>query len=98
MKTRNKKYSDYGLNEEKVQKTYDFLNSCSDQQKEDVTDIIEQNLPEYVAEFIILALLEHKGYNTLRKMGLSYMANDFYGYKRKGVYLVSRYLDGMEDA
>lgn len=93
MRTRYKKYEDWGLTKRQVLDAYEFLNSgLSELIKHDLISILNENLPAAVSEYVILALLEQKGYNTLEKMGLTYAKSDFYGYKRKGLWLVANYL------
>lgn len=89
MRTRNKKYSDYGMSMEEVKNAYDWLNNCSASDKEHVHNMVSEQLPPAVAEYVYLALTEHRGYWNLYGKGLDYSKNDFYGYKRKGLYLVN---------
>lgn len=95
MRTRYKKYADYGLTKEDVHKTYTWLNGLQPDQKEAVKKIIAQ-LPPGISHYVFLALTEHKGYYRLYSIGLDYCKADFYGYKRKGLWLVNQYLRGME--
>lgn len=91
MRTRYKKYRDYGLTKEVVQETYRWLNNLQPEQKKIVKEIVGQ-LPEGISEYVFLALTERKGYYGLYNTGLDYCKADFYGYKRKGLWLVYNYL------
>ena len=64
MRTRYKKYQDYGLSKKEVQETYAWLNSLQPDQKENVAAICEQ-LPQGISKYVFLALTEHKGYYKL---------------------------------
>lgn len=95
MRTRYKKYQDYGLSKKEVQETYAWLNSLQPDQKENVAAICEQ-LPQGISKYVFLALTEHKGYYKLYDMGLDYCKADFYGYKRKGLWLVAQHLKSVD--
>lgn len=90
MKTRYKKYSDYGMTKADVISTYEWLNACTDDDKQMVR-VIVADLPPAVAEYVYLALTERMGYASLCCLGLDYGKSDFYGYKRKGLFLVYRW-------
>jgi len=92
MRTRYKRYEQYGLSKEDVEAVFVWLNEKITESEMDLLKKeISCNMPEYVASFIYVALTEHKGYTTLVKnAGLCMLAEDFYGYKRKGVWIASR--------
>ena len=91
MRTRYKKYEDYGLNTKDVERTYKWLNRLTEDQKAAVEKVVTAAVPEQISRYVFLALTEHKGYDSLRKMGLDYAKNDFYGYKRKGLYEIFKW-------
>lgn len=94
MRTRYKKYIDYGLNKSDVMKLFDYLNNSSDRDKEQIRILLCENLPCGISEFVYLALTEHRGYDYLTRCGLTYGKADFYGYKCKGLHLVDIFLKG----
>lgn len=96
MRTRYKKYQDYGLTKKEVQETYSWLNTLQPEQKNEIQGIIQATLPQGISQYVFLALTEHKGYYTLYDIGLDYCKADFYGYKRKGLWIVSEYLKSMD--
>ncbi len=89
MRTRYKKYTDYGLDKREVLQLFEYLNNLQDaKEKENIKKIIYNGIPAGASEYVFLALMEHRGYDYLCKKGLTYGKSDFYGYKRKGLWLI----------
>lgn len=89
MRTRKKKYLDYGLTEKDVKNTFRFLRRMKKREKEEVKRLLEENLPEYIAETICRALIEGKGYYALAaETQMLCVKADFYGYRRKAIYII----------
>lgn len=97
MRTRYKKYSDYGIPSREVIETIEYLNGLEGQARKDVINVIADKLPPYIADYIAMALLENAGYNTMtRKYDLMMLKEDFYGWKRKGVVSVWEWRKAIE--
>lgn len=95
MKTRYKKYQDYGLTREEVEKAYFYLNNnITDSQADELRTELDGNMPVCIAGYVADALLHKKAYDRLLIDGLDYGKSDFYGYKRKGLSIVVRLLEG----
>lgn len=96
MRTRYKKYTDYGLTQDEVRETYDWLNTLAGSDLEIVKDIMVNELPPSIGEYVFMALTQRKGYYKLYHLGLDYCKSDFYGYKRKGLSIANTYMKGAE--
>ena len=91
MRTRYKRYDQYGLSKSDVESVFFWLNnSITPAEAKKLKQEIQSRMPEYVSHYIYQALTEKKGYTPLVKHeGLCMLAEDFYGYKRKGVWIAS---------
>lgn len=93
MRTRKKKYYDYGLTNRDVNNVFRFLGGMTAEQGEDVYSVLTDNMPEYMANLIYRALSEKKGYYCLaNEEEMFCLKEDFYGYRRKAIALINEYL------
>ena len=97
MRTRNKSYSDYGITSRDKRYILDFCQNSNEEQKNIIRNALTE-LPPYVAPYVYYSLIGHLSYDDLcakeSKNG-SYLfigKGDFYGYRRKGMEAIKRWL------
>ena len=85
MKTRHMGYMHYGISTERSEELQELTKLKKN--RELVQIAAEQSRPE-LAKYIVESLVEGIGYERLyRKYWLPYTADDFYGYKRRAVFI-----------
>lgn len=92
MRTRNMGYADYGITKEEKKYIKKFCEHADENEKE----IIKQALSElnhYIVPYIYDSLVEKKSYESIIKKEFLFMGKeDFYGYRRKGMEAIKRYM------
>lgn len=91
MRTRYKKYSDYGMTSEDVFATNEFINSLSDKECIVLSERIKESLPKHIGIYVAKAVIYKCGYTQLCKSGMLYDKSDFYGYKRLAYSIANEY-------
>ena len=85
MKTRHMGYMHYGISTERSEELQELAKLKKN--RELVQIAAEQSRPE-LAKYIVESLVDGIGYERLyRKYWLPYTADDFYGYKRRAVFI-----------
>ena len=85
MRTRYMGYIHYGISTERSEELQELAKL--DENRELVQIAAEQSQPE-LAKYIVESLVEGIGYDRLyRKYWLPYTADDFYGYKRRAIFI-----------
>ena len=85
MKTRHMGYMHYGISDERACELRKLVKLKEN--RELVQIAAEQSRPE-MAKYIVESLVEGIGYDRLyRKYWLPYTADDFYGYKRRAIFI-----------
>ena len=85
MKTRHMGYMHYGISTERSEELQELAKLKKN--RELVQIAAEQSRPE-MAKYIVESLVEGIGYDRLyRKYWLPYTADDFYGYKRRAIFI-----------
>jgi|GEM_PF-684693 len=95
MRTRNKTYTDYGISKDDKSKILLFCRRAKGNKQDKM--IIKSALAEiasaYTALMVYEALTEGLSYEKLdEKRGLVIGKEDFYGYRRKGMESIKRYM------
>ena len=95
MRTRNKTYTSYGISKDDKNKILTFCRHAKEK-KQDMM-IVKSALAEitsaYTALMIYRALTEGLSYEKLdERYGLVIGKDDFYGYRRKGMESIKRYM------
>ena len=92
MRTREKSYYDYGLSEEEV---YYIKNLCKNADEEQL-NIIRNALSElqpYIAPYVYFSLVKNMSYEDICAKNYIFIGKgDFYGYRRKGMACIKRWL------
>lgn len=92
MRTRNKSYGDYGITEDEKIYIRDFCRSADEEQKLIIKNALAEINP-YIAPYIYYSLTEGKSYDKMIVKQEIYMSKeDFYGYRRKGMEAIKRYM------
>ena len=93
MRTREKSYEDYGLTKDEIHYIKEFcFNSNTEQQKE-IIKVALSELSPYIASKCLESLIHNKSYDDLCKEEYLYIGkDDFYGYRRKGMAAVKRWM------
>ena len=95
MKTRNKNYEDYGLSVDDRVQILDFCQKAEEnkQDKMIVMGALNEVGSAYTAMILYEALTKGLSYEKLdKKRGLVIGKEDFYGYRRKAMEAVKRYM------
>ena len=92
MRTRNTSYSDYGITEDEKKYILDFCRTADADQKMIMKNALSELNP-YIAPYIYYSLTEGKSYDKMIVKQEIYMSKeDFYGYRRKGMEAIKRYM------
>ena len=94
MKTRNKSYTNYGITVDDKVKILEFCqNAETNTDKMIIRSALNELGAPYIALIIYEALTQGISYEKLdKKRGLVIGKEDFYGYRRKGMEAVKRYM------
>lgn len=94
MKTREKSYTDYGITDDEKKQIFDFCrNAESDKHDKLIVKSALNEMPPYIAGVIYKALTTGLSYERLdEKDSILICKEDFYGYRRKGMEAVKRYM------
>lgn len=92
MRTRNKNYSDYGMTDQEKDQILAFCRDAGEEDREIIFFALKE-LPPYMVPYIFMSLVDGKSYEKLdAQYGMAMSKEDFYGYRRKGIEAVKRYL------
>lgn len=95
MRTRNKTYTSYGITKDDKNKILRFCRHANEnkQDKMIVKSALSEIASAYTALMLYEALTEGLSYEKLdEKRGLVIGKEDFYGYRRKGMEAIKRYM------
>lgn len=95
MRTRNKNYTNYGITKDDKNKILRFCRNANKnkQDKMIVKSALSEIASAYTALMLYEALTEGLSYEKLdEKRGLVIGKEDFYGYRRKGMEAIKRYM------
>ena len=92
MRTREKSYNDYGLSDKEV--IY-IKNLCRNADEETLNIIINalSELQPYIAPYVYFSLVKNMSYEDICAKNYIFIGKgDFYGYRRKGMACIKRWL------
>lgn len=92
MRTREKSYNDYGLSDKEV--VY-IKNLCRNADEETLNIIINalSELQPYIAPYVYFSLVKNMSYEDICAKNYIFIGKgDFYGYRRKGMACIKRWL------
>lgn len=94
MRARNKGYKDYGIDEEEIKEIILYCRNLKGEEREEVFKWIQQKgINQYVATYIIKSLVDGLSFEKMdKKYNLAMNKEDFYGYRRKSMEAVKRYM------
>ena len=92
MRTRNMSYEDYGITDDEVQYILDFCRKANEEEKDIIKNALSEIQP-YIAPYIYYSLVDNISYDKLSVKHMIYMEKgDFYGYRRKGMDAIKRWM------
>lgn len=92
MRTREKAYSDYGITEKEVRYIKDFCRNANDEEREIIRNAISEMQP-YIAHYVYFSLVKNMSYEDICAKNYIFIGKgDFYGYRRKGMACIKRWL------
>lgn len=89
MRVRNKRYGDYGVTDEEKDKIILFCR-CATKKDQEIIRWALQELDPYIADILFVSLTKGLSYERLGYVAMS--KSDFYGYRRKGIEAIKRYM------
>lgn len=93
MRTREKTYEDYGLSVNEIKYIKDICKNADTEQKKKIIEIALSELSPYIAGKCLESLIKNKSYDDLCKEEYLFIAKaDFYGYRRKGMAAIKRWM------
>jgi hypothetical protein len=93
MRTRDKSYEDYGIKDNEIDYIKQFCIKSNAEQQEQIVKIALSELGPYIALKCLDSLVNNKSYEDLCKEEyLCVGKNDFYGYRRKGMAAIKRWM------
>lgn len=92
MRTRRTSYKDYGISDEEVEYIIKFCLNSNDEEKELIKEALSKLNP-YISPIIFQSLVSKKSYEKLCQKDYLYIGKeDFYGYRRLGIYHIKDWL------
>lgn len=86
MRTREKKYSDYGLFDDDLEEIKSYCSNPSEHEKRIIMDAAHMSCP-CIAEQLFNSLVYRQSYQTQSyKNYIPFSEKDFYAYRRKAMY------------
>ena len=93
MRTREKSYKDYGLTDNEIEYIKRFCMKANMEQQKTIIEIALSELSPYIASKCLESLINNKSYDDLCKEEYLYIGKgDFYGYRRKGMAAIKRWM------
>lgn len=95
LRTRHKSYIDYGITESERKYIENYCRNASEEEKEFIKVAISiTNLDTYIQQYIFFSLTEKLSYEKIcaRKDYLYIGKSDFYGYRRKAMEGIKRWM------
>ena len=93
MRTREKSYKDYGLTDNEIDYIKKFCTKANTEQQKTIIEIALSELSPYIASKCLESLINNKSYDDLCKEEYLYICKgDFYGYRRKGMAAIKRWM------
>ena len=89
MRVRSKHYRDYGVTDEEKDRIIKFCRSATKEDQEVIKWALKE-LDPYIADVLFLSLTKGLSYDRLGYVAMSKV--DFYGYRRKGIEAIKRYM------
>lgn len=92
MRTREKSYEDYGMNEKEAMYILDFCRNATQEQKFLIKNALSELQP-YIAPYVYFSLVDNLSYERMCQKDYIYMGKgDFYAYRRKGMAAIKRWM------
>lgn len=92
MRTREKSYHDYGLTEKEVRYIKEFCRNANEDEKIIIKNAISELQP-YIAPFVYFSLVNNLSYEDLCAKNYIFIGKgDFYGYRRKAMSFIKRWM------
>lgn len=92
MRTREKSYQDYGMDEKEVRYIKEFCRNANTEQKQIIKYALSEIQP-YIAPYVYYSLVENMSYEELCGRDYIYIGKgDFYGHRRQGMECIKRWL------
>ena len=93
MRTREKSYKDYGLNDNEIEYIKEFCINANTENQKMIIEIALSELSPYIEKICLEILIYGKSYDDLCKEEYLYIGKgDFYGYRRKGMAAIKRWM------
>lgn len=92
MRTRKKKYSDYGITKREKEYIMQYCRQADSEQKEIIKAALSDMDP-YIGQLVLNSLLHGLSYEEMFCRDYIYIGKgDFYGYRRKGIAAIKRWM------
>ena len=92
MRTREKSYNDYGLSEKEVRYIKEFCRNANEEDKTIIRNAISELQP-YIAPYVYFSLVDNLSYEDVCAKNYIFIGKgDFYGYRRKGMEAIKRWM------
>ena len=92
MRTREKSYYDYGLSEEEVYYIKNLFRNADEEQLNIIRNALSELQP-YIAPYVYFSLVKNMSYEDICAKNYIFIGKgDFYGYRRKGMACIKRWL------
>lgn len=92
MRTRDKGYGDYDITEEEKNQILSFCRKSGKEDREIIFFALKE-LPPYIMPYIYISLIDGKSFEKLDALyNIALSKSDFYGYRRKGIEALKRYM------
>lgn len=93
MKTRQTSYGDYGIDKAEINVILEFCKNANDEWRDIIRAALDVEMDKYKADVVFKALTEGISYDVMFQQDYLYMTKqDFYGYRRKGMEAVKRWM------
>lgn len=92
MRKRKARYEDYGITDDEVEYVMDFCQNANDKEKNFIKQALS-TLDPYISPYIYNSLVDKKSYEKICEKDYLYIGkDDFYGYRRYGVYCIKDWM------
>ena len=92
MRTREKSYKDYGMDEKEVRYVKEFCRNANEEEKMIIKYALSEIQP-YIAPFVYYSLVDNMSYEELCGKDYIYIGKgDFYGHRRQGMGCIKRWM------
>lgn len=91
-RTREKSYLDYGITDNEIKYIKEFCKNSNDNEKPIIKTALSELQP-YIAPYVYYSLVDNLSYEDICAKNYLYISKgDFYGYRRKGMAAIKRWM------